>query len=236
MSGWRLPAPLAGLVAVVTAAAVALLVIAGFQWHNEELVLLGALAGLAVVSEVLDFAPFGNSRISLTVALILAAGTVSGLPGVAVVVSVAGVTELVIHPKPVYKAAFNEGAHLLAGAAYVGVFEVFSTGYRPEDWPSVLGPALLGSGVFFAVNSSLVALAISLDTGRNPFSIWGDNFRWVLPHYVLLGVLAVIMASAYDRWELAGVALLLAPLAMVWFAMRQYVGVVSAFSRRFRRA
>ena len=230
MSGQRLSAPLAGLVAVVTAAAVALLAVAAFQWHDEELALLSALAGLAIASEVLDFAPFRNSRVSISVALILTAGTVSGLPGVALVASVAMVTDLLVHPKPISKAAFNEGTLLLAGAAYVGVFEAFSTGYRPEDWPAVLGPALIGSAVYYAINSGLVALAIGLETGRHPFTIWSENFRWLLPHYILLGVLAVIMASAYDRWDLAGVALLLVPLAMVWFTLRQYAGMVSVLA------
>ena len=236
MSGRHLSPPLAGLVAAVTAAAVALLAVAAFQWHDEELVLLGALVGLTIVSEALDFAPFANSRVSLSVALILVAGTVSGLPGVALVASVAVAADFVIHPKPLFKAALNEGAFLLAGAAYVGVFDAFSIGYGGEDWPDVLGPALLGGVLYFVINSGLVALAIGLDTRTSPFSVWNDNFRWLLPHYVIVGILAVMMATAYERWELAGVALLLVPLAMVWFALRQYAGVVSALSRRFQRA
>jgi hypothetical protein len=228
--------PIAWLVAIIVAASVALLAVAGVQWRDEDLVLLGALAGLALISEVLDFAPFGNSRISLSVALILVAGTVSGLPGVAVVVSVAVVTDLVVHPKPIYKAAFNEGALLLAGAAYVGVFEAFSTGYRGADWPDVLGPALLGGGLNFVVNSALVAFAIAIETRGRPLSVWNERFRWLFPHYVIVGILAVMLATAYARWELAGVALLVVPLAMVWFAMRQYVGVVATLSRRFQRA
>lgn len=236
MSGQRNVSPLAWLVAIVVAASVGLLAVAALQWNDEDLVLLGALVGLALVSEVLDFAPFGNSRISLSVALILVAGTVSGLPGVAVVVSVVVVTDLVLHPKPFYKAAFNEGALLLAGAAYVGVFEAFSTGYRGEDWPDVVAPALLGGGLNFAVNSVLVAFAIAVETRSHPLSVWNERFHWLFPHYIIVGIMAVMTATAYDRWELVGVALLVAPLAMVWFAMRQYVGVVSAFSRRFQRA
>ena len=50
MSIRRLFRPLAVLVAVVTAAAVALLILAAFRWQDEDLVLLGALASLAVVS------------------------------------------------------------------------------------------------------------------------------------------------------------------------------------------
>ena len=220
--------PLAFLVAVVCAAGIAVLAAAGFTWDHEEGLLLLALAALAVCSEFLDFAPFPNARVSLSVALIMAAGTFSGLPGVAVVASTAVAADFLAHRKPFHKVAFNEGVLLISGAAYVGVFEAFSIGYRPGDWPDVLGPALLGSALNFAINSGLVALAIGLDTGRHPFTVWSDRFRWLLPHYVLLGVLAVIMASAYDRWELAGVAILLVPLAMAWLALKQYADRASA--------
>ncbi|MCH7997898.1 MAG: hypothetical protein IIA91_00245 [Chloroflexi bacterium] len=236
MSSQRVPAPLAGLVAVVVAASVVLLAVAALQWQDEELVLLGALCALVVVSELLDFAPFGNSRISLSVALILVAGTVSGLPGVALVVSVAVIVDFVVHPKPLYKAAFNEGVLLLAGAAYVGVFEAFSIGYRGENWPDVIAPAILGAALNFVVNSVLITFAIAIDTRGNPFSIWNEKFRWLFPHYVIVGVLAVTMATAYQRWELAGVALLLVPLAMVWLALRQHAGMASALARRLQSA
>ena len=236
MSGKRFPSPLAWLVAAVMAASVALLVVAALEWRHEDLVLLAALAGLALVSEALDFAPFANSRVSLSVALILVAGTLSGLPGVAVVASVVAVADLALHPKPLFKAAFNEGALLLAGAAYVVVLELFSTGYGAEAWPDILAPVLLGVSLNFAVNSGLVALAISLETQRHPFAVWSQQFRWLFPHDVIVGVLAAAAATAYDRWELSGLALLLVPLAMVWFALRQYVAMASALSRRLQRA
>lgn len=230
------PSALAWLVAALTAPAAALLAIAAVQWHGDDLALLAALAALAVISEVLDFAPFRNSRVSVSVFLIMVAGIVSGLPGVALVVSVAVAADFVAHPKPVHKALFNEGALLVAGAVYVGVFEAFSTGYGGENWPDVLGPALVGSSLNFGVNSLLVAIAIAVETRSNPFAIWGERFRWLLPHYVIVGVLAALAATAYERWELAGVALLLVPVAMVWFALRQYAGMVSALARSLQRA
>jgi hypothetical protein len=155
---------------------------------------------------------------------------------VAVVDSVAVAADYLAHRKPLFKVAFNEGVLLLAGAAYVGVFQAFATGYRPADWPAVLGPALLGSTLNFAVNSALVALAVALDTGRRPFSIWSERFRWLIPHYVLLGILAAMMASAYDRWELAGLALLLVPLAMVWLVLKQYAERAVELRHRFQDA
>ena len=226
----------ATFIGLVIAAGAAVVATAALQWHGEDLALLAALVGLAILSEVLDFAPFPKSRVSLSVALILVAATVSGLPGVVIVVSAAAATDFIVHPKPWYKAAFNEGALLLAGAAYVGVFEAFATGYSNEDWPVVLAPAMIGAGLNFAVNSSLVALAIALETRSQPILVWNERFRWLLPHYVIVGVLAAAMAVAYDDWALAGIGLVLVPLTMVWLGMKQYVGMASALSHRHQGA
>src|SRR3989442_1365585 len=79
----------------------------------------------------------------------------------------------------------------------------------------------------FLVNSSLLTMAISLETGRSPAGIWNANFRWALPHFVIQGFLAVFMAATYDRWELWGLAIILGPLAMAWQAMKQYTDRLS---------
>ena len=226
----------ATFIGLVIAAGAAVIATAALQWHGEDLVLLAALVGLTILSEVLDFAPFPNSRVSLSAALILVAATVSGLPGVVIVVSAAVTTDFIVHPKPWYKAAFNEGALLLAAVAYMGVFEAFGTGYSNEDWPAVLAPAIIGAGLNFAVNSSLVALAIASETRSQPISVWNERFRWLLPYYVVVGVLAAVIAVAYDDWGLAGIGLVLIPLAMVWLGMKQYAGMVSALSHRLQRA
>ncbi len=236
MNARRRAFPLAWFVAAVMLAGLAVLVGAGLRWQDEDAIILLALAGLAVFSELVDFAPFPNARVSLSVALILAAGTISGLPGVAVVVSTAVAADYLAHRKPFYKVAFNEGALLLAGAAYVGTFEAFSTGYRVSDWPDLLGPALLGGALNYAINSGLVAFAIGLEVGRHPVTVWRDKFRWLLPHYVILAVLAVILASAYDSWDLPGVAILLVPLAMAWLAIKQYADRASESGPGLQRA
>jgi hypothetical protein len=224
------------LVTGVCLAGLGVLAGAALSAKDEDIVLLSALAALAVLSELLDFAPFPHSRVSLSAALIFAAGTVGALPGVAVVASAAVVADYLAHRKPLFKVAFNAGVLLLMGAAYVGVFQAFATGYRPDDWPAILGPAILGSALGFAVNSALVALAIALHNGRHPFPVWSESFRWLLPHYILLGVLAAMMASAYDSWELAGLAILLVPMGMAWLVLKQQADLASQLSQRLRGA
>ncbi|HEU4760543.1 MAG TPA: hypothetical protein VFT91_11270, partial [Dehalococcoidia bacterium] len=104
--------PLVSLVAAVSLAGLALAVAAGLTWRHEDGLLLVALAALALLSEAFDFALVPNVRVSLSAALILAAATVSGLQGVAVVATVAVAGDYIVHRRAWYKVAFNEGALL----------------------------------------------------------------------------------------------------------------------------
>ena len=217
------------LIAAVTAGAVAVAGAAVAMWGDAAVGFLAAVTLLAVVSEVFDFAPFPNCRVSLSIALILAAGTLEGLQGVVVVAPAAAAADCAVHRKPAARAVYNAATLVLSGAAFVAVLEALGPLYNGSNLGETLGPALAGSIAAYAVNSGLVAMAIALQTGESAVRAWDERFRWLLPHYVLLGAIAVFTAFAYDRWELAGIAVVIAPLAASWLIIKQ-------FARRTRTA
>ncbi len=208
-------------VSTVTLLGMAIAGAAAIGWDHEDVGFLAAACALAAVAEAADFSPFRNSRVSISIALIFAAGVFSGLPGAALVAVASAAADFAAHRKPATKAAFNAGTLLVSGAVFAGVIHAFDSSYDVQDWTALLGPVLLASAAAFAVNSGLVSIAIGMDKGRGWLATWNANFRWLLPHYVILGVLALFAAAAYDRWEMAGLALVLAPLAMAWLIMKQ---------------
>ena len=221
MNSNRSSSTLALLIAFVSVLGLGVVAGALAGWENEDEVLLISLATLAVFSEIFDFSPFPNSRISISFGLILAAGMLGGLQGVAAVASATAMADYAVHRTHPAKSIFNLATLILSGAAYVGVLEALTT---PSDGDSIasLGPAVFGTFIAFFVNSGLLTMAISLETGNHPWTVWNVNFRWTLPHYVILGVLAVFTAATYDRWALPGLTLLASPLLMTWLAMKQY--------------
>lgn len=212
---------LIALVFVVATLGVALVVAAAITWTHEDIVFLACLAGLAALAEVLDFGPFKGSRMSISVAFIFAAGTFSGLPGAIAVGCASAVSDAIAHRKTLKKASFNFGVILASGAVYTGVLGAFSSAYDSGDWFARIGPAFVAAAVAYAANSGLVTAVISLDTGSDPREVWTGSFAWMFPYYILFGMLGVLTALAYDRWELPGLALFLVPLAMTWLALKQ---------------
>lgn len=218
------------LVAIVFLSGLGVAVAAAFSWHHEDVSWIAAVSALAAAAEASDFSIFPGSRVSIGMALVIAAGIFSGLPGAAVVSAVVAGVDFAAHRKAAKKAAFNCGTLLLSAATFVGVIRVFEASPDPGDWTALLGPVVAGSVAAFAANSSLVAAAISLERGRAWWQTWREAFLWMLPHYVVLGTIALLAAATYDRWEMWGLALAIVPLAMAWLIMKQYAERVSGVS------
>ena len=223
------PVSLFALITLVFVMGCAVLTMAALSWQDQDGALLVSLAALTVASELFDFRPFQNCTVSFSIALVLAAGTFSGLPGIAIVAVTAAGTDYALRHRrfdravvpPAVKGVFNLGALLITGAAYTGVLEAFGSTRDPGDWPALLVPVLLGSVVAFCVNLGLVAMAISFETGTRLPNILNGVGRWTLPLFILLGVIALFTAASYDRWQIFGLVAGLIPLGLVWLAMKQ---------------
>jgi putative nucleotidyltransferase with HDIG domain len=112
---------------------------------------------------------------------------------------------------------------MVAGAGAAFVLGAFGPAAQPNAWPQVLGPSLLAALVHYGISCSLVSLAVSLTTKGTVHGVWNEKFRWLWPHYLVLGILALAIASAYQLIGLWGLAIFLAPPAMMHFALKQYV-------------
>lgn len=210
-------------IAATAAAGLAVLAAAALGWSDERLGPLAVLVAFTVASELFDIRLFSQSRVSVSVAAILAAGTISGLQGASIVALTAAAVDYAAHRKPFYKAVFNAAALVISGAVYVAVFENFPVGNDGTEWPGLLFPALAGVVANFVVNSAFVGLAISLSKGMNFGKVVQDNFMALLPFYTVLGVLAAIVVSAYESDGVTAMIFALAPVVMMRFILKQAI-------------
>ncbi|GGM97326.1 phosphohydrolase [Thermus composti] len=105
-----------------------------------------------------------------------------------------------------YKVLFNRSQDGLATAVAALVWTL------AQENPLFLGRWDLSDGVgmaaasisFFAVNTSLVAFVIHLDSQTSLREIWRKNMGWVALSYILLSPLALFLARAYETPLLAG--------------------------------
>jgi PAS domain S-box-containing protein len=125
---------------------------------------------------------------------------------------------------PLYQTVFSMAAVGISVAASGAVFAVSG------GTPGVLSLGFLTTGfiasvgVYFLVNTALVAGAIALGSRQSVVAVWRDSFLWAAPSYFLSAGAAVAAAFAVVRGSAWSVPLAVLPLALTFWAYRRYLG------------
>ncbi len=211
------------LVASVTIVGGVLAAVGALTWNNEPLAALLILALAAMAAERFDFSIYGESRVSVSFVPMFSAIILAGVSGVALVVPLAILASELGRRRPTQKLLFNFGTLMMAGASAALVIHLSGPAGHPEAWPWVIVPALVAATVHYGISSLLVAEAVSLNTESAFAAVWKEKFRWLWPHYVVLGLLGLAIATGYTIMGPWGIVVFLAPPIMMHLALRQYI-------------
>ncbi len=189
---------------------------------------------MTVLSQML-LADSLKSSTSVAGAVAFAAGLIAGIPG-AVIASTATVP--INHwrkHQALHVTAFNWSVHVLAG--WAPVLLLVLTGLKPRaDTLILLMPfTVVAALVYFAVETGLVAWAISLSSRSSLINTWRDQFQWFAPHYIVLCLMGMFLAVANAEQGALGVIVFCAPVFMMRFAQHQYVEHTRASMQELQR-
>jgi len=210
---------------------------AGFQMAPPpDFMALGLLATAAAAAQLLQLKNiYGESSVSVSVAINLAAALIAGLPGVALVSGVIVLIHYLQRRPALYKTAFNYATHVLAGSAPVAAINALGIPLRAMHLLLVIVPAMFGTLAYYLVETSLIAAAIALSEGLSVLETWRQRYRWLAEHYLVLGLIGLYMAVAYIELGPLGVLMCLLPLAMIHYAQKQYVKRTQRTVRELKR-
>jgi HD-GYP domain-containing protein (c-di-GMP phosphodiesterase class II) len=124
-----------------------------------------------------------------------------------------------------YKRVFNVGSVVVVNVATAvfirAMLDFQGEGLHINAW---LIPIALGAIViYYLLNISLVAIAVSLSTEASIIEVFREKFEWLLPHYVAFGMLGTALAVAYDGLGYAGVLAFVLPPLMMRLSIKQYI-------------
>lgn len=219
-------------------AGIFLIVLACFQLPSN----LGELAffvGMAVLAEVLGvelFTGTRGSRVSVAGVIAIASILMFG-PAAGVITNMfcgltASISNLFNKPDQVQKgratwiqrAAFNMGMLVISTACAGWVF-VLSGGTvgNTAIWSNVV-PILLAVVTHDLINLLILLGVLYIQTGKSPYQIWNQNFRWAVPIGILGGIIGGSgLAIAYQMAGLAGLAVFFLPVLSVSYSFRLYI-------------
>jgi putative nucleotidyltransferase with HDIG domain len=133
--------------------------------------------------------------------------------GAAVVLAFAAVaTDAIIRRPPLYTSIYNLGTLTAAGLA-----AAFTLSFGPGNVPMLeaVGFGIAAGAVYYAVNTSLLTIAIALEEGRPFGTVWRRNFAWLMPHYLAYGLVGSVVAITYEEVHVYALAVFLVPLALM---------------------
>ncbi len=149
-------------------------------------------------------------------------------PRAAVVVAVAGVwaqcTLKVRKRYPPYRTVFSMAAEAITMAATGLAYVWLGGSLTPSEFSAVARPLVGAIGAYFLVNTSLIAGAIALSSGRSLWRVWHDDFLWSGASFMVAGSAGAAAAVIIARGEHWRAVLLVAPVYLTYRTYQIFVG------------
>jgi diguanylate cyclase (GGDEF)-like protein/putative nucleotidyltransferase with HDIG domain len=198
--------------------------------------IIGLIAIIAVVGigQALSLEVEQTGTISVSAVGALAGAAIIG-PRAAIALAITmSAIEWSTRRSVLHQLVFNVGILSLASLGAAAVFSIHFDGPVGEVVRVVSGVA--AGFVYFAVNTGLLAFAVSVEGRENPWSVWRERFKWLMLHYLVYGFIAGVMAEAYEPvgfWALAVFAL---PLFLMRKTQEAYLKHTQRSAHKLREA
>jgi signal transduction histidine kinase/ActR/RegA family two-component response regulator len=180
--------------------------------------------------------PLGSgSTLSVSCAAKLAALLLLGPTHSVIVAAAAAITQCTYKVKqryPLYRTVFSVAAEALTMGATGLAFSWLGGSVGQLDDISRLAKPLVGTiATYFLANTSLVAAAIALSTGRRFVEVWHHDFLWSGVTYMVAGTAGAVAAIVVQQDKHWIAVLLLAP---VYLTYRTYLLFLARFEDQQR--
>jgi putative nucleotidyltransferase with HDIG domain len=89
---------------------------------------------------------------------------------------------------------------------------------------------------YFAANTGLLSVALALETRNRVRAVWRERFAWLLPHYVVFGLIAGAIALGYAALGSLALVVFAIPLLLIRSTQEAYVAHTRSNSEKLRDA
>lgn len=127
-----------------------------------------------------------------------------------------------------FRVIFNVAAVALAtrvsGEVFFAVAGVPPYSIEPSPLGQVLFPLFLFTISYFLLNSWLVTVALALQTGKDAYSIWRDNFLWLSVNYIGGGSVAGLLVTYTREIDLTTLGIIVPLLLISYLTFKMSLG------------
>ena len=214
------------LIATVFGTGMVLFTLAFFLETVSDPFTLACIVTLTALSEALSVRLYFDGRVSISfVGTLLAAMLFGPIGGVLAAASVAMTGYFTANHSP-RKLVFNFGHTVTAGFLAGLLLEALALTGTKAAAERPIWALLGGSGaalLLFSVQSCAVSAIIAVTSGRSILRSYRDNFAWLMPHYVVLGLVAGGLAVIHGHFGIAAILVFALPLLLSRYSIAQFV-------------
>ncbi|HEY4977317.1 MAG TPA: diguanylate cyclase [Gaiellaceae bacterium] len=230
-----LPRRLMWLIGTLTIAGVAGGVAGAVFGANHDWVGMGALVALIAIGQVLAIET-DDSSISVTAVGAIAGASLFGARVAFVAAFVAALVDWGARRSPLHQPLFNVGALTLSTLAAVGAFDLVVRLPLGSHDIRVIPAALAAAGVYFVLNTGLLAVALALESEQHWWVLWRDRFSWMTGHYLVYGAVAAAMVIGYHSMHAYALLVFALPLVLIRRTQEAYLDHTQGSQRKLRKA
>src|SRR4051812_18909671 len=210
-----------------------------FSWTSKDLLGMLAILLLVGVGQALALeADEGAAVLSVSAVGCLAASSLFGWRAALPLAITSVAVDWSARRQPLHNVLFNIGALTLASLTAASVFMIgllFPDGTTGHQL-AVAGLGLVAGAGYFAVNMGLVSLALALQGHERWWNVFREQFAWLLPHYIVYGFIAGVMALAYEAVKLLALAVFAVPLLLMRKTQEAYLKHTHRSAQKLRQA
>jgi putative nucleotidyltransferase with HDIG domain len=164
-----------------------------------------------------------QTSVSTSAIPILVAYLLFGSLGVLWASLVLAISLIIKYRSPFSRFVFNLSNHMLAGTLSLGLVLLSGNNFLglPPYYQAVL--CLLSAAILYFITTWMVAYGMSLDLKQSASQIWKEQFSWLAPYYMGIGLIAYALIFGYKHDHVVGLLLMVIPMILLRISQKQYI-------------
>lgn len=185
---------------------------------------LAVLCLLVVVSEVFSVDLFiKETSLSTSAIPILVSFILFGTTGVVLASLILAISLMVKYQSQFSRFIFNFSNHLLAGVLISTLVAMTGTPFLELPLVYQVAICLISAIVLYMVTTWNIAIGIGLTMSQSPHQIWREQYGWLSPYYLGIGIITYAMVFGYRYDHVMGLLLIVVPMVLLRVSQIQYI-------------
>jgi diguanylate cyclase (GGDEF)-like protein/putative nucleotidyltransferase with HDIG domain len=164
-----------------------------------------------------------NTSVSTSAAPYVGGILLFGPLGVCILSVVIALSALGHTRKAIKRITFNISNQIIGGMTSVALLSLFEGSIFSQPLYVQIALSILSAIIIYAITSTLISIAINLDSGQPTKWVWKERFRWLGPFYAAFGAVGFLFITSYQYAGVLGAIGVLVPLLIVRLSQVQFV-------------